>query len=350
MCKLKNLQKWLVCIFISTLAYLHINTLSAQELTLLFVGDAMQHKSQITNAYRNGIYDYSSYFKYVKDYISEADIAVFNLEVTLGGKPYTGYPAFSAPDEYAVALKNAGFNVFLTSNNHSLDKGKKGLERTIDILDSLQVRHLGTYKNADEKIRNHPMMLTKNDIRIAFLNYTYGTNGIRVTPPNIVNYIDTIQIKNDIKDAKGFLNADLIVACVHWGDEYKLIQNKTQERLANLMVREGVDLIIGSHPHVVQPTQILKKDEEETSSGISQLKTGESEISNVIVYSLGNFISGMSKKDTDGGQMVKIVVAKKDFKTTIKSCAHQWVYVAKQKNADKIDFTLLPVGQFENTK
>jgi len=339
-----------VCIFISTLAYLHINTLSAQELTLLFAGDAMQHQSQITNAYRNGTYDYSSYFKHIKKDVSKADIAVVNLEVTLGGKPYTGYPTFSAPDEYAVALKDAGFDVFLTSNNHSLDKGKKGLERTIDMLDSLNVRHLGTYKNSDEKLRSHPMVLTKNGIRLAFLNYTYGTNGINVTPPNIVNYIDTIQMKKDIKDAKGFLNADLVIACVHWGDEYELIQNKEQERLSKLMLREGVDMLIGSHPHVVQPTNVLKNNAGEISLGISQLKNDENQISKVVVYSLGNFISGMSKDNTDGGQMIKVVVSKKDFKTKIKSCSYQLVYVDKQKKGNKIDFSLLPVRQFENMK
>jgi poly-gamma-glutamate synthesis protein (capsule biosynthesis protein) len=296
----------------------------------------MQHKPQSDNAYRKGVYDYSSYFKYLKDYISEADVAVVNLEVTLGGKPYTGYPLFSAPDEYAVALKDAGFNVFLTSNNHALDRGKRGLERTLDVLDTLGIRHVGTYRNMEEKVRNHPMMLTKNNIRMAFLNYTYDTNGINASPPNVVNYIDTIQIKKDIRDAKGFLGADLVIVGIHWGEEYKLIQNKEQERLAELMVREGADLVIGSHPHVVQPTHVLRND--------------KGEITNLIVYSLGNFVSNMTQVNTDGGQMIKVVVAKENLKTTIKSCSYQLIYVDRQKNGDKIDFTLLLVSRFENMK
>ncbi len=336
MCQYKKSCKLLPLFFIGILTHWHIVTLSAQELTLLFAGDAMQHQSQIDNAHRNGTYNYSSYFKHLKDYISDADIAVVNLEVTLGGKPYAGYPMFSSPDEYAIALKDAGFDVFLTSNNHCLDRGKKGLERTLDVLDSLDVRHLGTYKNIEDKVRNYPMMLTQNGIRMAFLNYSYGTNGFKVSSPNIVNYIDTFQIKKDIKDAKGFLNADLVIATIHWGEEYKLIQNKEQERVAKMMVREGANLVIGGHPHVVQPSQVLKND--------------KGEITNLIVYSLGNFISGMSKENTDGGQMIKVIVSKEGFQTKIKSCVYQLIYVDRQKNESKIDFTLLPVRQFENMK
>ena len=313
-----------------------LSIVNCQELTLLFAGDAMQHKPQSDNAYRKGIYDYSSYFKHLKDDIAGADVAVVNLEVALGGKPYTGYPMFSAPDEYAVALKDAGFDIFLTSNNHCLDKGKMGLERTLDVLDSLGIKHVGTYKNMEEKVRNYPMMLTQNNIRMAFLNYTYGTNGINVSSPNVVNYIDTVKIKKDIRDAKDLLNADLTIVTVHWGEEYKLIPNKGQEQLAQLMVREGADLIIGSHPHVVQPTHVFKNE--------------KGEISNLIAYSLGNFISNQTKENTDGGQMIKVVVSKEDFKTKIKSCSYQLIYVDRQKNGEKIDYTLLPVSRFENMK
>jgi len=296
----------------------------------------MQHKPQSDNAYRKGIYDYSSYFKHLKDDISEADVAIVNLEVPLGGKPYTGYPMFSAPDEYAVALKDAGFNVFLTSNNHCLDRGKKGLERTLTVLDSLEIRHVGTYRNMEERVRSYPMMLTRNNIRMAFLNYTYDTNGIEVSPPNVVNYIDTVQIKKDIGDAKGFLNADLVIVVMHWGEEYQLIQNKEQERLAQLMFREGADLVIGSHPHVVQPTQVFKND--------------KGEITSVVAYSLGNLVSNQSKENTDGGQMIKVIVSKENFKTRIKSCSYQLIYVDRQENEGKTDFTLLPVSRFENMK
>ena len=126
--------------------------MSADTLRLLFVGDLMQHQGQI-NAARTatGTYDYSACFEYVKEEIGSVDLAIANLEVTLGGKPYKGYPAFSAPDEFLTAIHDAGFNVLVTANNHSLDRGRSGLERTILLIDSLNISHAGTYTNAEER-------------------------------------------------------------------------------------------------------------------------------------------------------------------------------------------------------
>ena len=174
---------------------------STDTLRLLFVGDLMQHQGQINAARTSTGYDYSTCFTYVKEEIKKADLSIANLEVTLGGKPYKGYPAFSAPDEFLTAIHDAGFNVLVTANNHSLDRGKSGLERTIQLIDSLKVPHAGTYINADEREKKYPLLLEKNGFRIALLNYTYGTNGIPVTPPNIVNYIDTAIIAKDITDS-----------------------------------------------------------------------------------------------------------------------------------------------------
>jgi len=151
-----------------------------KTVSLLFVGDAMQHQSQIDAAKTKTGYDYSSYYKHIKDRIDSVDIAVVNLEVTLAGKPYTGYPSFSAPDEFAHELKNVGFDIFLTANNHCLDKGKKGLERTIAELDTMQVKHLGVYTDKEQRNLRYPLMIIKNGIRIAMLNYTYGTNDLKV--------------------------------------------------------------------------------------------------------------------------------------------------------------------------
>ena len=192
----------------TTTQILTTDSLQTDTLSLLFAGDLMQHQGQI-NAARTatGGYDYSSYFEYVKDEIQSADFAIANLEVTLGGKPYKGYPAFSAPDEYLTAIHNAGFNVLITANNHSLDRGRKGLERTIQLIDSLKIPHAGTYLNAEERENKYPLLLEKKGFRIAILNYTYGTNGIPVTPPNIVNYIDTTIISKDIEASKT-LNPD----------------------------------------------------------------------------------------------------------------------------------------------
>lgn len=260
--------------------------LSAQErITLLFVGDLMQHRAQIDAARTpDGKYDYSPCFSLVKDQISHADIAVGNLEVTFGGKPYSGYPAFSAPDEYLQAIKDAGFDVLLTANNHCLDRGKKGLERTITLIDSLFMPYAGTYRNKKERKQRYPLFIREKGFCIAFLNYTYGTNGIKAASPNIVNYIDKETILEDIRSAQAAC-PDAIIACMHWGEEYQSLPNREQRELTDWLLEQGVTHIIGSHPHVIQPMELRKDGNQQ----------------HAIVYSLGNFISNMSAPNTDGG-------------------------------------------------
>ena len=282
-----------LAVFIVVLLY--SVTLSSQErITLLFVGDLMQHQAQIDAARTpDGKYDYSSCFALVKEQISHADIAIGNLEVTLGGKPYRGYPTFSAPDEYLQAIKDAGFDVLLTANNHCLDRGKKGLERTIAQIDSLSIPYAGTYRNVAERTQRYPLFIRKKGFCIAILNYTYGTNGIKVTPPNIVNYINKETILKDIHSAQA-VRPDAIIACMHWGEEYQSLPNREQRELADWLLEQGVTHIIGSHPHVIQPME-LRED------GNRQ---------HAVVYSLGNFISNMSKANTDGGLIFTLQLEK----------------------------------------
>ena len=191
---------------LAVVAILYSVILSAQErITLLFVGDLMQHQAQIDAARTpQGTYDYSPCFSLVKEQIAQADIAIGNLEVTLGGRPYKGYPAFSAPDEYLKAIKDAGFDILLTANNHCLDRRKQGLERTLLMLDSLNIPHAGTYRDSAERRSSYPLIIEKKGFRIALLNYTYGTNGIPTTTPNIVNRIDKTVMQNDIRRAKTY--------------------------------------------------------------------------------------------------------------------------------------------------
>lgn len=280
---------------IACITLLYSVALSAQErITLLFVGDLMQHQAQIDAALTSGgKYDYSSCFSLVKEQISQADIAIGNLEVTLAGKPYQGYPAFSAPDEYLQAIKDAGFDILVTANNHCLDRGKKGLERTITMLDSLHIPYAGTYRNISERKRRYPLFINKNGFRIALLNYTYGTNGIKTTSPNIVNYIDKDIILQDIRSARA-RRPDAIITCIHWGIEYQSLPNKEQRELADWLIEQGVTHIIGSHPHVIQPMELR-------TEGTQQ---------NVVVYSLGNFISNMSNVHTDGGLIFTLQLEK----------------------------------------
>lgn len=265
-------------------------------LTLLFVGDLMQHQSQIDAALQNdSTYDYDGCFRYVRPIIKNADVAIANLEVTLAGKPYAGYPRFSAPDDYLAAIKDAGFNILLTANNHSCDTGQKGIERTIKLLDSLRIPHLGTYLNATERAKSYPYILEEQSFRIALLNYTYGTNGLPVPEPNIVNLIDTAQILSDINAAKR-ANPDAIIACMHWGTEYLLQPDDSQKAMAKWLLQHGITHIIGNHPHVVEPIEVLTD------------RNGEK---HVVVWSLGNFLSGMKAPNTDGGLMVWIKLVKR---------------------------------------
>lgn len=277
-------------------------SLSAQErITLLFVGDLMQHQAQIDAARTpDGRYDYQSCFALVKEQIASADLAIGNLEVTLGGKPYNGYPAFSAPNEYLQAIKDAGFDILMTANNHCLDRGKKGLERTIMMLDSLQIPYAGTYKNEAERKRRYPLLINKKGFRIALLNYTYGTNGIQVTAPHIVNYIDKDIIRKDILNAQA-CRPDVLIAFMHWGDEYQSLPNRNQKELADWLLQQGVTHVIGAHPHVIQPMELR-------TNGNQQ---------HVVVYSLGNFISNMQAINTDGGLIFTMQLEKYPLPTPI---------------------------------
>ncbi|MEX0986012.1 MAG: CapA family protein [Bacteroidales bacterium] len=295
----------------------------SQKLTLLFAGDIMGHDSQIESALNmgNGLYDYSSCFRYVEPYISRADIAIGNLEVTLAGPPYKGYPAFSSPDELAEALKKTGFDILVNANNHSLDRRSKGLERTLDVLDTTGLIQTGVFRDALERRLRYPLIVEKNRIRLALLNYTYGTNGIPVTPPNIVNYIDTTEIKNDLRKA-ATAEPDFTIVLMHWGLEYQLTENSSQIELAKFLFKNGADAIIGSHPHVVQP--------------IRKIEGGK-----LVVYSLGNMISNQRKRYSDGGILVELTLEKSDS-TRITDYSYLPVWVHKPVTEKGTAFSLVP--------
>ena len=299
-----------------------------RHLTLLFAGDLMQHKPQVTAAATAGGYDYSECFRYMKPLIEKADVAIANLEVTLGGKPYTGYPTFSAPDDYLEDIVEAGFDVLLTSNNHCLDKGQYGFERTLNVLDSCRVPHLGTYRDIDERERTYPFLLEKNGFRIALLNFTYDTNGIESTPPNIVNYIDTLVLEEDIRKAHA-MQPDMIIALPHWGIEYKLLPSEDQKWLAQWLLDRGVDHVIGGHPHVLQPMEVRSDD--------------RTLAKHLVVYSMGNYVSNMSAVNTDGGAQVTLHLSKYAGITKLDSCSYSLFWVSKPKDSGHKNYRVYPV-------
>lgn len=295
------------------------NLFNSDTITLLFVGDVMQHKPQINAALQNnGTYNFHECFKYLSSHLKSADLSVANLETTLGDGNYSGYPMFCAPKELASGLKEAGFNLIITANNHSLDRYGTGVKKTIEALDSLNIPHLGTYSNKEEKQRSHPYYIELGKYKLAFMNYTYGTNGIPQSPPTIVNLIDTTAIKQDLIQAQKD-GAKIKIVCIHWGDEYHTSPNKMQKDLGRWLINNGATHVIGSHPHVIQPISIEK-----------DTITKESHI---IAYSLGNFISNMSKPNTDGGLILKLkIYDDQSFLTTQTSYSLTWVGKPKQTN------------------
>ncbi len=288
--------------------------------TLIFVGDAMQHTAQLDRARELGgdgkTYDYSGCFDLITPIISSADYSVVNLEVPLGGGPrYSGYPCFSAPDSYAVALKDAGFDLFLTANNHCLDSGDKAARRTLTALDSIGVDHTGTFANPSARDSLVPLIKDINGIRFAFLNYTYGTNGISPKEDTEIALIDRDKMASEIRKARE-KGAEMVVVCIHWGVEYVLTENANQRDIATFLKNQGVDMIIGSHPHVIQPMKIERNETEEKDV--------------LVVYSLGNFISNMKTGDTRGGALIKVdVVRDADGKPKLKNAAYDTFFSAK---------------------
>jgi poly-gamma-glutamate capsule biosynthesis protein CapA/YwtB (metallophosphatase superfamily) len=304
-------------------------------LKIVFAGDIMGHDAQIEGAWCDSLngYDYEPTFRYLKPYLETVDIAIGNLEVTLAGPPHKGYPQFSSPDSLAIEAKKAGFDVLLTANNHALDRGSKGFSRTVSVLDSLKIIHAGTYTDKVSRDRFYPLIIEKNGIRLAILNYTYGTNGLTIKPPFVINRIDTAQIGRDIKKA-GLANPDYIIVTIHWGIEYERDENAEQQKLAAWMLKKGADAIIGSHPHVIQPVKLYYPVKSDSS------------IYNLIVYSLGNFVSNQRARYKDGGIMFEISLQKTRTKTSVSDFSYIPAWVYREDKDNKSDFYILPVELF----
>lgn len=307
------------------------STDDSQTLSLLFMGDIMGHDSQINSARQSdGSYNYSEVFSFIKDEVSAADVAIANLEVTLAGPPFKGYPQFSSPDALAVAAQNAGIDIFGVANNHSCDRRKQGIVRTIAVLDSLNFIHTGTYRSVAERDSTSPLLIEKKGFKLALLNYTYGTNGIPVPAPTIVNIIDYAKIKAEIEKAKE-QNPDKIIMYIHWGTEYQHQPNAKQKEIANFCYNNGVDYIIGSHPHTVQPSEWIQDSIHEKFT----------------TWSLGNFVSNQRKRYTDGGQMIQLVLEKNNNEIRIKESGYflTWVYTPLING--KKHFHILPCAKYE---
>lgn len=282
-------------------SYPQIEPSQAQESSIAYrrarivaAGDLMQHTPQISAAQRpDGRYDYSQSFQYVAPYFQQADLAIVNLETTLSHEgPYSGYPAFCSPAEVADAMRDMRIDVVAMANNHCCDRGGRGIDATCSILDSYGFSRVGVYADSVDYKLHRVCYLKRQGVRFALVNYTYDTNGIPIPKGRIVNRIDSIAIARDLASIDRS-KVDCIVALMHWGYEYQRAANREQQRLAAFLQRNGVDLIIGSHPHVVQPV-------ERAADG------------RLTLYSLGNFVSNQRKRYCDGGLIAAIDVEIRD--------------------------------------
>ncbi len=273
------------------------------EIDLIAVGDVLLHDN-VSNSGKmeDGTYNYDHLFKNVKEDVKAADIAMVNQEVILGGTELglSGYPTFNGAFEVGDALYEAGFNVILHATNHTLDKGKKGVLNCMNYWKTTHpdVAVLGI-NESEEAQENSIYVYKKGDIRVAVLNYTYGTNGIPLPSdmPYIVNLLDEEKMAKDIAKAKEI--SDFVVVAPHWGIEYTHKPSDSEKYYADFFLKQGVDLVIGTHPHVIQPVEML----EDATTGHKML----------VYYSLGNFInstadSGRGTADRMVGAMAKVTI------------------------------------------
>ena len=291
------------------------------EVKLIAVGDIMMHFPQIKAGKNQNGYDYSHFFDEVSPILKKGDITIGNLETTLAGKKYdySGYPRFNAPQILAKNLKDAGFTILNTSNNHSLDRFEKGVINTIDSLNNNNLNHIGT-SNSKER-NNYPLIINKKGINLAFFSYTYGTNGISI-PKNkdyLVNLIDKDLIKNDLKLIEN-REIDFKIIYLHFGNEYKTYPNNYQKKLVTWLFENGFDVVLGSHPHVLQPMETYTINAEKK----------------FVIYSLGNFISNQRDKYRDSSIILEMDFEKNylNGKTNMKDINYHptWVYRYYDKN------------------
>lgn len=304
------------------------------QATFVFAGDVMIHDSQIKAAYNqeDQTYSFHSCFERIGPIIQEMNLAVVNLETTLAGEDqqYTGYPAFNAPESLASALKEAGFQLVSTANNHSLDRGEYGVIKTIEHLEEAGLRPFGTHRSYQE--RERPLVKDIGGIRAAFFSYTYSTNGIPIPEEKeyLVNMLKMERILEDIDLVRD--EVDLIILYLHWGVEYQRIPTEEQRILAQRLLEEGASIIIGNHPHVVQPLEMVE--------------TGDGE--GLVAYSLGNLTGDQILPYTDTGILVFVVVEKEEGKKPeILEVTYVPTWIYRFYHGGRRQFQVLPILSHE---
>ena len=309
-------------------------TKKSTTINMALTGDIMCHNTIYNDAFnkQSNTYDFSYIFDDIKYNIQTADIAIGNLETTFAGssKGYSSYPTFNTPESLAYTLKKVGFDVLSTANNHCYDKGYSGIESTINYLDDADISHTGTFKSEEEQ--NKILVKNVKGIQIAFLSFTYGTNGITVPSDKSysVNLIDKDLIKKQLDLAKK-QNPDMICVSMHWGIEYQTTPNSEQKDLADFLFKNGADIIIGNHPHVLQN---FEKREITLDDGTS--KDG------LVIYSLGNLLADQNKKYTRDSAIMNVSVTK-DENGKINTVKYTPIYIYKDTSKSTQKFKIINI-------
>lgn len=313
------------------------------KITFAFTGDLMCHGSQYESVFQgNDTYNFIPVFEGVKPFLSAADVMIGNLETVLAGegKNYKSYPQFNTPNAYADALKDAGFDIIVTVNNHTYDQGKAGVLRTLDELDKRNFTGiLGSYRT--QEAQDEIKVFEKNNIKYSVLAYTQFSNiPLRESESHLFQLIDTVKVGQDIKKARK-QGAEIVLIHYHWGAEYLPEPNAYQRMITEKTIELGADVIIGGHPHVLQP---LKKYKGQNNATLD---------SGIVAYSMGNFYSGQRKRFRHNGAIVWLEMEKvtekndkneKVSKIVLKNVAHlpTWVYFGKVHNPLKNEYRIYP--------
>lgn len=304
-----------------------------------FVGDLMCHSTQFNYANVGAdTFDFTGVYREVKQYLSAADLTIGNLETVIAGKNkgYSGYPYFNAPDDFVYALKDAGFDLLITANNHALDQGWDGIKRTIEVMNENKIQSTGTFLSQEDK--DSLRIFEINSIRIAILAYSENTNGLPIPKGKdfVINLIDEELIKQDISKARD-KNVDLVLVHLHYGPEYNREPSDYQKRIVQKIIELGADVIIGGHPHVIQPVDFFKSNNTKLDSGF-------------IAYSMGNFISNQRWRYSDAGLILNIQISKNFLTDSIYISAVNYLptWVFKGETEKGREYIILPSQLTEN--
>ncbi|MBE7040390.1 MAG: CapA family protein [Ruminococcaceae bacterium] len=304
-----------------------------EEITLLALGDNLLHMPVVNSGKQSdGTYHYAHLFEKLQPGIKNADIAVIGQETVFGGAAlgYSGYPLFNSPSDMGKSLVEEGFDVVLHASNHVLDRGALGVENTLNFWEEYPaIQVLGIHASTEEQ--NSVNVQTVKGADIALLNYTYGTNGIPLPQGKeyLVDLIDEERIEADSKFAEE--NADFTIAFMHWGTEYSIKPNEMQKELAQKMCQWGVDLIIGSHPHVIEPVEWV---------------TSENGNKCLVYYSLGNYVSRQLEERNILGGVADVTLLYDGEKVTIADSA--FVPIVTHYDITYKKFSVYPLGEYTN--